>query len=231
MGALPARSKLRGNTLLEIMVAVGLLLLIFLFLTGDLIQSSQAENVVANHTSTVTASNYFLGVMRDDPNFWAPDWAIGNGLTDPCGKPWPPYTDSIVSGPWHPAPACTPGGGNPGAFPDMIGVNTFQFKWNAQTQGGDPRTAELTTWVMVAEGGRTDVYELHSTKGNLPTPPPASGPFPTATPVPTPTPCMTNCVTPTPTPSRSATPKPSPSPTKKPSPTPTPSPSPSGTFE
>lgn len=214
----------RGTTLIEVMVAVGLLLVIFVFLTGSLIQSSQGENAAANQTSSVEAANYLLGVMRDDPNFWTPDWASGNGNSDPCGNPWPPYTDSIGAGPWHPAPACLAGMGKAGAFPDMIGT-TFEFKWNAQNQG--PRTAELTTWVKVVENGRSNIFELHSTRGDLPTPPPASGPFPTATP----TPCSSPCITPTPTPTPSLTPTPKPSPTVKPSPTPTPSPQPSGTFE
>ena len=230
MGGAQSKKGKRGNTLLEILVAVGLLLLIFLFLTEDLIGSSQAENVTATHTEAIAAANYFIGVMHEDPNFWSPDWLGGNGQVDPCGNLWPAYNDSIlVSSGWHPGPACTPGPGKIGAFPDLIGVPSFEYKWLAKTQAGDPRTAELTTWVMVSMGDRQDIYELHSTKSNISTPPPPKGQLPT----PTPTPCTTNCssVSPSPSPSVSHTPTPKPSPTIKPSPTPTPTPTPSGTFE
>ncbi|MGI8738045.1 MAG: hypothetical protein DLM53_09915 [Candidatus Eremiobacter antarcticus] len=221
-------STRRGTTLIEILIAVTLLLMIFLFLTGDLIQSSQAENVAATRTESISAANYLLGVMRQDPIFWS-DWNTGPGTTDPCGNPWPPYTDSITAqGGWHQAPACLPNGVNAGAFPDLIGVSAFQFKWKAQQQGSppDPRVAELTTWVLVNEGGRQDIYELHSTRGNISTPASPAGILP---PTPTPPPCTQPCPSTSPSPPGSPTPRPSPSPTgtKKPKP----SPKPSGTFE
>ena len=219
----------RGTTMLEILVATLLLVLIFLFLTGDLIQSSHAENVSATRSETMNAANYMLGVMRDDSQFWATDWTLGpeNGtLKDPCGNPWPPYTDTMTTLTWHPAPACTPNGTNPGVFPDLVGVPSFQFMWNAQQQGADPDTATLTVWVQIKENG-DNIYELTSTKTHLVTPIPGQGSQPTLTPTPTPSisPCSTNCKSPTPTPT------PKSSPTARPSPTPTPSPSPKGTFE
>src|SRR5579872_4718586 len=164
MGDRGTKKRTRGNTLLEVLVAVALLLLIFLFVTEDLIGSSDAENVSATHSEADSAANYFVGVMHQDPNFWsAGEWASGNGQNDPCGNPWPAYNDSILNpGGWHPGPACTPGPGVEGAFPDLIGVQSFEFKWLAKTQAGDPRTAELTTWVKVAMGNRQDIFEMHS---------------------------------------------------------------------
>jgi hypothetical protein len=228
----PKSSKAsRGTTMLEIQVSILLLVLIFLFLSADLIQSSHAENVSATRTETMNAANYMLGVMRDDGLFWQTDWALGpeaGTLKDPCGNIWPPYTDTMTAPNWHPAPACTPDGTNPGVFPDMIGVNSFKYMWNAQQQGTDPNTATLTVWVQINENGN-NIYELTSTKTHLVTPATILGSAPTPTPTPTPTPCPTNCKSPSPTPTPS--PKPSASATIKPSPTPTPSPSPKGTFE
>jgi type II secretory pathway pseudopilin PulG len=221
-------SRSRGTTLIEILVAVTLLLMIFLFLTGDLMQSSQAENVAATRTESISASNYLLAVMRQDTNFWS-DWNTGPAGLDPCGNLWPPYTDSITTqGGWHNAPACLPNGSNAGAFPDLIGVTAFQFKWNAKNQGSppDPRVAELTTWVLVNQGGRQNIYELHGTRGNIAAPASPAGILP---PTATPTSCQQPCPSMSPSPPPSPTPRPSPSP--RGSGTPKPTPKPSGTFE
>ncbi len=241
----------RGTTLVEVLVAVALLTIIFLFITSDLLQASQAENVSATRTESMDAANYLLGVMRTDQNFWSGaggnDWAAPGLGNDPCGNAFPPYTDKITAPTWHPAPACTPNGSNPGIFPDMVGQQTFQYMWNAQNQGGSPTTAQLTVWVQVEEGGRVNVYELNSTKGNihvqptntpvLPTPTPkVTTPPPTHTPTPPP-PSHTPTPPPTPTPSGHGSPTPPPThtptppPTHTPTPPPTPTPQPSGTFE
>lgn len=243
----------RGTTLVEVLVAVALLTIIFLFITSDLLQASQAENVSATRTESMDAANYLLGVMRTDGAFWGSggnpsDWATGPGGKDPCGNAFPAYTDDITSPTWHPAPACTPNGSNPGIFPDLVGTPVFQYMWNAQNQAGNAGIAQLTVWVQVQEGGRLNVYELQSTRGDItsqptntpiipptPTPkvttappskPPTTPPTtPPPTPKPSPTPTGKGTGTPTPTP----TPPPTHTPT--PPPTPTPTPQPSGTFE
>jgi hypothetical protein len=238
----------RGTTLLEVVVAIGLLVIIFLFVTLDLIQSSQAEGVTATHTTEISAANYLMDVIRTDPasEFWLKDWGVGpnGGSVDPCGNNWAPYSDSITAPDWHPAPACTPNGSNPGLFPQYAGMPSdssgfpgFSYMWNVQQQGTDPNLAQLTVWVRFNEDGRPSVYELESTRANevaqsantpvVPTPAQSAA-----------TPCQVNCgspsqppshppVSPTPKPSHSPTPKPSVSPTPKP----TPKPSPSGFFE
>jgi type II secretory pathway pseudopilin PulG len=243
--------KSRGTTLVEILVAVALLLIVFLFVTGDLIQSSQAENVSATRSESMDAANFLLGVMRSDPNFWSTDWNIGPAGQDPCGNNYPPYTDDITSPNWHPAPACTPAPGIQGAFPDMVGTPVFQYMWNAQEQGADPYLAQLTVWVQVQEGGRVNVYELNSTRSNIltevanspvlptkqpptptPTPSPTVAPSPTpktTTPPPTATPKPTSTPVPTPTPVPTATAKPPPTPVPTPTPQPTPTPPPTPT--
>jgi prepilin-type N-terminal cleavage/methylation domain-containing protein len=251
--------KNRGTTLIEILVAVALLLIIFLFVTGDLLQSSQAENVSATRSESMEAANFLLGVMRSDGNFWSGaggnDWANPNLGTDPCGNAYPPYTDNITSPTWHPAPACTPGPGSQGLFPDLVGTPVFQYMWNAQQQGQDPDLAQLTVWVQVQEGGRLNVYELDSTRSDIltvatnqpvtptkapPTPTPTPSPTPTPTPTPkntTPPPTATPNPTPTPVPTATSAPTPTPKPTPTPPPTPTPTPKPtptpvpSGIFE
>jgi prepilin-type N-terminal cleavage/methylation domain-containing protein len=246
----PRKVSRRGTTLIEVLVAIALLLIIFLFITSDLIQASQAENQSATRTESVEAANYLMGVMRTDGQFWSGpggnDWASPPLGNDPCGNPYPPYTDDINAPTWHPAPACTPSGNTPGIFPDMVGSNqTFQYMWNAQHQGGDPNAAQLTVWVQVDEGGRTNVYELNSTRGNIFAQPSPTGTLPTPTPKPkpsssqpasppsSPSPPGSPSAKPSPTPKGSGTPSPTPTPTHTatPPPTATPTPQPSGTFE
>ncbi|MDQ6780262.1 MAG: prepilin-type N-terminal cleavage/methylation domain-containing protein [Candidatus Eremiobacteraeota bacterium] len=211
----------RGSTLVEVLVAMFLLLLIFLFLTGDLIQSSQAENLASNHSGTVAAANYLLGVMRTDGQFWK-DWATGpSAPAEPCGGSWTPYTDDITTNNWHPLCA--------NIFPEGAGAGVhLGYMWNAQLQAGDPNVAQLSVWVLSDEGGRRDVYELRTTRmqtapqaqnsGIVPTNPPSPSPSPTTPP-------------PSGTPKPSPSPKPSGSPTATPSFTPKPSPSPTGIYE
>ena len=250
------RSSRRGTTLIEVLVAIALLLIIFLFITSDLIQSSQAENVAATRTESMDAANYLLGVMRTDSTFWSGpggnDWSSPHGQ-DPCGNTYPPYTDSITSPTWHQAPACVASGPNPGIFPDLVGVPVFQYMWNAQDQAGDPGLAQLTVWVQVQEGGRLNVYELNSSRADItaiptnpadvasppgpnspppasPTPKPPPTPTPSPTPKPSPTPQPSPTPVPTPTVRGTATPPPpptpTPTPTKPPTPTPVPTPTP-----
>ncbi len=219
-------SDKRGSTLAEILVALGIMTFIFVFITSDLIQSSGAENFASDHTQSIIAANYLLGVVKGDGEFWNPDWASGpqtlGVLTqDPCGVDYPAYTDSISAPTWH--PLCT------STFPELQGPGVHpQFMWNVQYQNGDQNIAQITVWVMTDEGNRADIYEIHATRMNTapaptwpgklpPTPPPAGGSS---------SPCMTNCNTGGKTPPPTVTPKPKPSPTAKPSPTPTPSPSP-----
>ena len=219
-----SKARIRGTTLVEILIAVALMLLIFLFLTADLIQSSQAQNLASNHTQTIRVANALLGVMKGDQDFWkSPDWSQGpqgGAETDPCLNAYPPYTDtmSVPSPSWHPVCAA--------AFTELAGAGVqAQYLWNAQVQAGDANVAQLTIWVMTNENGRNDVYELHETRANTaPAPvwsavlPPASPTAPPTSPVPT-------------TPPPSGTPTPKPSPTATPSKTPKPSPTPTGVFE
>lgn len=211
----------RGTTLVEVLIAMALMLLVFLFLTADLIQSSQAENLASNHTGTIAAADYLLAVVKNDSFFWKPGhWAAGPG-SDPCKTAWAGYTDDITKPTWHPMCGLI--------FPEATaGSAHFNYMWNAQLQAGDPNVAQVTMWVETDEGGRQDIFALRTSKTQnapqaanspvVPTNPPPTSPPPT-----TPPPSGT----PKPTPS----PKPSPSPTPTPSKTPTPSPSPSGVFE
>jgi type II secretory pathway pseudopilin PulG len=213
--------------LLEILVAVALLVIIFLFVTLDLIQSSQAENESATRTETMNAANYLLSVMRGDPNFWfertGSAWTGIPGGQDPCGNPYPPYDDTILAPTWHQAPACA------ALFPDLAGVPSFQYMWNAQQRPGNTSIADLTVWVQIDEGGRYNIYEVHSTRSNItpPSAPPGSLSPPPSPPTNPPSVCPPPCTSPkppSPTPRATGTSRPPPSPTPKPSPIP------SGTF-
>jgi len=212
----------RGTTLVEVLIAVALMTFIFIFITAELIATSQAENLASNHSQTIAASNQLLGVIKGDGSFWATgDWAAGplfGTEKDGCGKNYPGYTDTITSPSWHPLCGIT--------FPELNGAAVVaQYMWNAQIQGGDPNIAQLTLWVMTDEGGRNDIYELHGTRMKTAPAPSYSAVLPVqSSPPPSTAPPSVPSIPPT-------SPTPKPSPTSKPSPSPKPSPTPTGIFE
>ncbi len=174
-----ARGK-RGTTLVEVLIAMALMLLIFLFLTADLIQSSQAENVASNQSSSTAVANYLINLMKADGNFWnEANWTVApqpdGNAKDPCGNAWPSYSDNILAPTWHPGCASL--------FPELAGTGVnYNFMWNAVNQSGDPDAATLTVWVMTDEGGRNNVYELKTTRMNAAPLAASSGVVPTTAP-------------------------------------------------
>src|SRR5579872_5865355 len=140
--------KKRGTTLVEVLIAVALMTLIFLFLTFDLLRSTQAGSLASNHTQTMTAANYLYSIVKGDPNFWTPDWGAGPGQ-DPCKNSFAPYTDSILTPTWH--PLCT------ATFPELAGSGVHAaYMWNAQLTA-DPNVATVTIWVETDEQGIPDI--------------------------------------------------------------------------
>ena len=226
----------RGSSLIEVMVASVILTLAFLFVSGDMIASTQAEKTASNRGIAISMSNYYLEIMRDDPCFWTTTgacaeftgttWTANTLGNDPCARPYPPYDDNIASPTWHSAATCVGG-----PFANLSSHGTYQYMWQAQQQSGDPNAADITVWVAsntLDNAGQQEVYETHQLQRNDPTPnsagqtPPPPSPSPSlASPSPTPTP--------TPKPSVSPTPKPSPTPTPSKTPTPPPTPTPSPT--
>jgi hypothetical protein len=219
--------KQRGSSLIEVLIATVVLTLAFLFISGDMIASTNAENESANHGYDISVGDYLLGVMRTDGNFWSEQaggvWSSPPPFNDPCGNPWPPYDDSYSAPTGHTLSGCSSG-----PFANLAGHGNYQYMWRAQEQS-DPKAADLSVWVQANQLGSNsgpEIYEVDQLRREDPAPN-ASGlnpPSPSATPTPTPTPSKS------PTPTPSPTPKPSPTPTKsptpKPSPTPTPSPTP-----
>jgi Tfp pilus assembly protein PilV len=221
----------RGGSLIEVLVATVVLTIAFLFVSGDMIASTQAEKQAANRGIQISMGNYFVDYMRQDSNFWSASeqtggvWS-GSPGTDPCGTALPAYGDTITSPTWHPVPTCITG-----PFANVASHGTYEFMWNA-TERADTNAADLTVWIQAqtASGNGSEIFELHQLNRNDPTlnmagvtPPPVS-----PTPTPTPTPSHTATPSPTPTPSHTATatPSPTPTPTKTPTPSPTPIPSP-----
>src|SRR5579864_7491245 len=94
----------RGTTLIEVLVATVVLTLAFLFVSGDMIASTQAEKTSAQRGIAISMANYFLDQMRQDSNFWSStgsggewdgtNWTGAPLGSDPCGSAWPPYNDS-----------------------------------------------------------------------------------------------------------------------------------------
>lgn len=225
----------RGSSLIEVMVATVVLTLAFLFVSGDMIASTQAEKTASNRGIAISMSNYYLEIMRDDPCFWTSSgacaefsgttWTANTLGNDPCGQAYTPYNDDIAAPTWHNAATCVGG-----PFANLAAHGTYQYMWQAKQQSGDTNAADITVWVAsntLDNHGQQEIYETHQLQRNDPTPNTA-GQTP---PPPSPSPSVTHTATPTPTPtpSHSPTPKPSPTPTPSKTPTPPPTPTPSPT--
>ncbi|HXW51925.1 MAG TPA: hypothetical protein VEJ41_08035 [Candidatus Acidoferrales bacterium] len=230
----------RGSSLIETLVATVVLTLAFLFVSGDMIASTQTEKEASNRGYAISMGNYLIDTMREDANFWNEQtggvWASPAPGTDPCGNPWPPYNDNITTPTWHPMPTCVTG-----PFANVAAHGTYAYMWNATEQSGDSNAADLSVWIednTLSDTGTPEVFELNQLNRNDPTlnlegvtppaPPASITPTPTPTPSPTPKPSPTPTPSPTPKPSPTPTPSPTapPTATPKPSPTPTPSPTP-----
>ncbi len=100
-----AHSRSRGISLLEVLIAVSILTIIFLFIAQSLVASSRTLNLDASNSTEIAAANYYLGLMKSDANFWQ-DQSGGfttGGAVDVCGNQLAPYDDV------YPSPPATPG--------------------------------------------------------------------------------------------------------------------------
>ncbi len=196
---------------MEVLIALVVLTLIFVFVSGDVMAISHGDKAT-DQSLEITAANYYLGFMKADPAFWSPDWSTGP--VDACDDQLPPYTDSYPSPPaqanWHDYAYCpqAPAFTNPApnASPESV-----QYMWNVTQRPDDLNVADLTVWIRRDAG--SPIFEYHGLRYLTPS-------VQTATPYPTPTPTSSPTGPPSPTPT--------PSPTIKPPPTPTPSPTPIG---
>lgn len=175
----------RAQTLIEVLVALALLSIIVVFITGDLTNVTQAD-AAGDRSIEIAASNFLLGVMKSDPGFWSGgagggnDWGSGSG--DACYQNLGAYDDPGPSDPtrWRtiplasPAPPCAPlpftdlgapqqGQPSDGASP--VG-DIVQYQWSAQTHDNDPDEADLTVWVRRDAG--SPVFEYHSIRYTSP---------------------------------------------------------------
>lgn len=202
----------RGYSLIEVLVALVILTVIFVFVTGDMTAISHQDKA-ADQTIEISAANYFLGFMKSDSNFWAPDW--GTGPSDLCKNPLGPYTDTYPSPPAQPAwrdfVYCDqePAFAEPGPSASPL---AFQYMWSASQRVGNTDAADLTVWVR--RDASSPIFEYHalryrSASVNPPTPYP---PSPTPNPSPTTPPSPGPSPSPHPTPSRPPTPTPTPPP-------------------
>ena len=163
----------RGSSLIEVLVATVVLTLAFLFVSGDMIASTQAEKMAADRGITINMANYFLDFMRQDAGFWSEQsggtWSTAPtspSATDPCGNAWPPYSDTIATPTWHAVPVCV---GSP--FANVSSHGTYSYMWQAQEQT-DVNAANLTVWIQAqtANGGGSEVFELNQLNRNDPVP-------------------------------------------------------------
>jgi hypothetical protein len=207
----PAR---RGHTLIEVLMALLMMTVIFVFITGDMMAISHQDKAT-DQTVEIAGANYYLGIVKSDPGFWLPDW--GTGPQDACGDQLPPYTDAYPSPPaqpqWHDFLFCE----HAPAFVDPNSSSpapiTMQYMWNV-AQRPDVNAADLTVWIR--KDGSSPVYEYHALRYHVPQVIPPS-PYSTG-------------ASPSPSPEESASPPGSPTPGPSPTPTrpPTPTPSPTG---
>ena len=160
----------RGGSLIEVLVATVVLTLAFLFVSGDMIASTQAEKQAANRGIAISMANYFIDTMRDDGNFWneqtSGTWSTAHSGNDACGNAWPTYTDDPATPTWHAVPTCVGG-----PFANVSAHGTYQYMWQAKEQT-DTNAADLTVWIQsvsVSGGGTPEVFEIHQLNRNDPT--------------------------------------------------------------
>jgi hypothetical protein len=225
-------------SLLEVMVALVLLVLVFIFVAEQMMASSWAQSKSAQRSSNITAANYLMAMMHADPNIW--NLTTADVPQDPCRNNLTQINDvGPPGGTWHSLPPCNLG--------PSESVN-LQYQWAMSHIVGT--SAELTVWVQSTEDGKIDQYEIHGFTHNTPpvnysstatptpipsptapptTPPPTPPPTPTPAPTATPVPTMTPRATPTPAPTGTPTSTPVPTPTAPPTPTPLPTATPAPT--
>lgn len=168
----------RAQTLIEVLVAIALLSVIVVMITGDLTNITKTDSA-ADRSIEISASNFLLGVMKSDPGFWdmgpggSIDWA--QGPNDPCYIALGPYTDTGPSSAarWHTIPTPRPdcqfpfsdvgaaqqGTPDPNASAAPVG-DEVQYMWNAQFHNGDTNAADLTVWVR--RDPSAPVFEYHA---------------------------------------------------------------------
>lgn len=182
---LRTRRSGRAQTLAEVLVAIALLAIIVVFITGDLTNVTQAD-AAGDRSIEISAANFLIGVMKSDPNFWnngsGNDWGSGSG--NACYTDLGPYTDPGPSDPsgWHtvplasPAPPCVPlpftdagapqqGQPTDGSAP--VG-DVVQYQWSAEYHNNDTTEADLTVWVR--RDASSPVFEYHSIRYTSPGP-------------------------------------------------------------
>lgn len=150
-------SRLRGDSLIEVLIAIALLVFVFLVWCSAAITAYQGENTAAENTLALTSANYLVEEIRRDANFWAePDgktWT-SNGQLNPCGAlvQLPAYADAgPPTGAWHDGLNC--------ARP--IDNNFYQYQWRADPKAGlAGQAAIITVWVKTGIQGRIEVYKV-----------------------------------------------------------------------
>jgi hypothetical protein len=198
--------------LLEILIAVSILTIIFLFIAESLIASSRSLNLNAENSTEIAAANYYLGMIKSDANFWD-DAATGfttGGAVDMCLNQLTPYDDSFPSPPatpnWHPAPACS-ADPVPQGDPNHS-ISRVEYMWSASPNPNNGFAEDLTVWLKTSDSTGDHVYVTHSIR--------YQDPAPGSPPVPSPTQSTGS------PPASAPPPSPTPTPTVRPSPSPTP---------
>lgn len=185
----------RAQTLIEVLVAIALLAVIVVMITGDLTNITKTDSA-ADRSIEISSASFLLGVMKSDENFWTGsasggvDW--NTGPSDTCYSDLGPYTDPgpSPSPNWHtmptPQPNCAPafqdqgapqqGEPDPGSSAAPVG-DVVQYMWNAQFHNGDTNAADLTVWVRRDPGA--PVYEYHAIRYTSPAANAPSGGTPT----------------------------------------------------
>src|SRR5215468_2864101 len=144
--------KARGMSLLEVLVAVVLLVLVFIFIADQMIASSWAQSKSSQRTLNITAANYLLQLLHGSPLWASPAPVVPDTPKDACGVAMTPVNDpGPGAGTWHPINAC--------AFTPP-GLQNVQYQWAMTNINLD--SAQLTVWVQNTENGKTDTYELHA---------------------------------------------------------------------
>ena len=168
--------RARGMTLIEVMVAIVLLVLIFIFVGQNMVASSWATSKASQRSMDISAANYFMGVMYGDGSLWG---TYPDSPKDPCGNTLTPVTDPgpMSGGGWHTPPTCNLAPAE---------VAQVQYQWLQTVPVED--SSDLTVWVRSTIDGKVDTYEMRGHTHSVPTQLTLATPPPSPTPTPTPTP-------------------------------------------
>jgi type II secretory pathway pseudopilin PulG len=169
------RAHQRALTLLECVIAMGILLFACVIFGSAMIVATDAEEKAAAHTQAIMVGNYLMEYIRRDSFFWDTNtewsgsgcsypsncWSTENPAnTDKNGNPVTAYDDSLAT-----LPASFHSGFQPPTA-EGITLPAYHYIWRADPidrssfTAGQTGVALITIEIYINQDGPSDVYVL-----------------------------------------------------------------------